>query len=151
MFVKTSSCWWVFLLTSLCLIVKWELSMSAKKCHQYCCVHASEMNLSYFLTFAGTPEVDFCPCFIHSEKSSRRRVVVYFFPELWCCWWKLETKCWESTFLAVWVAKQNVPSRLSDRAFSQTHLIQTLHKLKVRKTISLTKLTQVQTNLNVNL
>ena len=75
---------------------------------------------------------------IKSQTSS-----ILLFSRIWCCWWKLETKCWESTFLAVWVAKQNVPSRLSDRAFSETHLIQTLHKLKVRKTISLTKLTQI--------
>ena len=62
------------------LIVNWVVSMSAKKCQKYCCDHASEMNLSFHLTSASSS--DFCPFFNpHSWKSSRRRVVFYFFPE----------------------------------------------------------------------
>ena len=91
------------------------------------------------------PLLTFVPVFysplweIQSQTSS-----ILLFSRIWCCWWKLETKCWESTFLAAWGAKQNVPSRLSDRAFSKNIWSKLPTKLKVRKTISLTKATQIQ-------
>ena len=65
------------------LIVKWVLSMSAKKCEKYCCVHASETNLSFLLTAALSLTRGWLLSLFYplSEKSSRRRVVFYFFPE----------------------------------------------------------------------
>ena len=91
------------------------------------------------------PLLTFVPVFYSPlwEIQSQTRSILLF-SRIWCCWWKLETKCWESTFLAAWGAKQNVPSRLSDRAFSKNIWSKLPTKLKVRKTISLTKATQIQ-------
>ena len=51
---------------------------------------------------------------------------------------KLKNQCWGKSFLAAEIQTkwQNVPSRLLDRSFSQTHLIQTFINFAVGKTIN---------------
>ena len=53
---------------------------------------------------------------------------------------KLKNQCWGESFLAAEIQTkwQNVPSRLLDRSFSLTHLIQTFIKFAVGKTINVT-------------